>query len=205
MSSWEVGLSSCTERVLRWWIKQGKERENHNISGKMWLNNAGNPYNPGNLNYLLRKLIEIAAIDRNGRKINWYPIRRSTGVYLRTSIVSRTPKNNFAINRCNQPLGMLKSRLKSGSRYLMSCRAAFHLTRVERIQRCWVRGSPLTQRTLHRVFLAVRGAFAFISASWVQRLGRILSRNVRQRPIVRVVGLSENGHENLGDRLGHIP
>lgn len=81
-ANWEVGLSSRSDRVLRWWIKQRENREAHDHSDKMWLNNAGNPYNTNNLNYHLRKLIELTDIDVQGRTLNFYSIRRSTGVYL---------------------------------------------------------------------------------------------------------------------------
>lgn len=76
----ELPLSDQTGEALSQWIRERRHRPKYDATQKIWLNQAGNPYNSNNLCYLVRRLCQEAGIPlEEDRKISWYSIRHSLG------------------------------------------------------------------------------------------------------------------------------
>jgi len=73
--SWECWLSDKTTNAVANWIEERKLHPEYEGEDGMWLTRNGNPYKSRALNKKLDKLMEIASIDENTRKLSWYSFR----------------------------------------------------------------------------------------------------------------------------------
>ena len=81
-AKWEVTLSETSVRILRKWKKERANKVKYDNSDALWLNRERNRYSSGNLNDLLRNLMDEAGIEAENRTLTWHSIRHSTGMYV---------------------------------------------------------------------------------------------------------------------------
>lgn len=81
--STELSLSPPTQEQLATWLDEREQYEKYDDTDALWLNERGNRYTSKTLNALLEKLCDEAGIDRDGRNITWYSVRRTAGTYLK--------------------------------------------------------------------------------------------------------------------------
>jgi integrase len=81
--SWEPVLRDETVEVLPKWLDQRATLARYAGSDRLWLNNAGNPFQSGPLNELFDDLLEEADISRENRDLSWYSLRHTVGEHVR--------------------------------------------------------------------------------------------------------------------------
>jgi integrase len=81
---WEPALTDRTCGALERWLRERETRRKYDDSDAIWLTRQGNPYSSSSLNYLLERLLEEMDIQTENRRLCWYSIRHSTGMYLAT-------------------------------------------------------------------------------------------------------------------------
>lgn len=79
----ELSLSPPAQEQLAMWLDEREQYEKYDDTDALWLNDRGNRYTSKTLNDLLERLCDEAGIERDGRKITWYSIRRTAGTYLK--------------------------------------------------------------------------------------------------------------------------
>ena len=80
--NWTPALRPQTARYLDHWLEERETRPKYDDKDALWLTREGNPYQSRSLTYVLDKLCEMADIDIENRKLSWYSIRHSVGVYM---------------------------------------------------------------------------------------------------------------------------
>lgn len=82
-ASWEPVLRDETVTVLQQWLDQRSTLARYAGSDRLWLNNAGNPFQSGPLNDVFDSLLETADISRENRDLTWYSLRHTVGEHVR--------------------------------------------------------------------------------------------------------------------------
>lgn len=67
---------------LEKWLDERQQYSRYEGSDQLWLTRENNPYSTQSLNHIMKRLCEIADIDRTHRSVTWYSIRHSTGTYM---------------------------------------------------------------------------------------------------------------------------
>ncbi|PSQ49607.1 integrase [Halobacteriales archaeon SW_7_65_23] len=80
--NWTVPLLDRTATFLKKWLEERQQYDRYAGSDRLWLTREANPYTTQSLNHVMKRLCEIAGIDRTHRKVTWYSIRHSTGTYM---------------------------------------------------------------------------------------------------------------------------
>ena len=80
--NWTVPLLDRTATFLKKWLEERHQYDRYAGSDRLWLTREANPYTTQSLNHVMKRLCEIAGIDRTHRKVTWYSIRHSTGTYM---------------------------------------------------------------------------------------------------------------------------
>ena len=80
--NWVVSLTDRTAEALSRWMTERDQYEKYNNTDALWLTREGNPYQSYSLNYILRRVCEIADIPTEHRDVTWYSIRHSVGTYM---------------------------------------------------------------------------------------------------------------------------
>ena len=80
--NWVVGLRDRTALFLERWLEQRETYAKYEDSDSLWMTREENPYSTNSLRHLLRRLCDIAEIDRENRQMSWYAIRHSVGTYM---------------------------------------------------------------------------------------------------------------------------
>lgn len=80
--NWVVGLRDRTASFLEKWMQERDEHSHYDGRDALWLTREQNPYNTQSLNYLFKKLCDLAGIDHANRDVSWYAIRHSVGTYM---------------------------------------------------------------------------------------------------------------------------
>lgn len=76
--NWECALSSRSVNALRKWKQERATLDKYADRDDMWLTRTGNQYSSGPLNSVLRKLMDEAGIDQEGRELTWYSLRHGS-------------------------------------------------------------------------------------------------------------------------------
>ena len=76
--NWTPALTERTTEALKRWLQEREQYKKYANSDAIWLTREGNPYNTNSLNYLLRRVCELADIKYR----SWYAIRHSVGTYM---------------------------------------------------------------------------------------------------------------------------
>ncbi|AUX09831.1 integrase/recombinase XerC [Halalkaliarchaeum desulfuricum] len=76
-------LADVSAGALETWLEKRKQLSKYDDTSNLWLNQRGNPYDSGNLCYLIRRLCEEADIPTDGREIKWYSIRYTMGTNVK--------------------------------------------------------------------------------------------------------------------------
>jgi len=82
VGNWTVSLREQTANALEAWLAEREQYPVYDDHDELWLTREGNPYGTSALRYVLKKLFDIAGIERQNRKISWYMIRHSVGTYM---------------------------------------------------------------------------------------------------------------------------
>jgi site-specific recombinase XerD len=80
--NWTVSLTERTTTFLEKWLEEREQYSRYQDSDRIWLTRESNPYTTQSLNHIMKRLCELAEIDRANRKVTWYSIRHSTGTYM---------------------------------------------------------------------------------------------------------------------------
>jgi integrase len=73
--NWQCWLSQKSTNAVANWLKERSNYPKYQGEDGMWLTRNGNQYKARALNKKLDKLIEVAGIDSNSRKLSFYSFR----------------------------------------------------------------------------------------------------------------------------------
>jgi site-specific recombinase XerD len=82
VGNWTVSLRQQTANALDAWLTEREQYDIYDGRDELWLTREGNPYGTSALRHVLKRLFDIAGIEREKRKVSWYMIRHSVGTYM---------------------------------------------------------------------------------------------------------------------------
>uniref|UniRef100_UPI00300F32B2 hypothetical protein n=1 Tax=Halalkalicoccus salilacus TaxID=3117459 RepID=UPI00300F32B2 len=88
-------LTEWTADVLRRWLLVRENYEKYRETDSLWLTRKINPYQSQSLRYLLKRPCELADIPTKNRKMSWYVIRNSLGIYMTAERDLKAPQSQL--------------------------------------------------------------------------------------------------------------
>jgi integrase len=82
---WSVVLTDKAYDTLSKWLEERGEDETYDGTDRIWLTGDENPFESKSLRDKIRRLFEVAGIDKNSRKVSWYIFRHTVGTYASES------------------------------------------------------------------------------------------------------------------------